>query len=254
MSRTIYLKTKDEIENMRKAGRIVAQVFEEVSKILKPGVSTYEVDRLAYQVITEAGARPSFLNYGEPPFPGSICASVNEVVVHGIPSHDVILQDGDIFSVDVGACLEGWHGDACRTFLIGDVCQEWKDLVHVTEESFYKGLAFARPGCRLGDLQAAIQQHAESHGYGVVRELTGHGIGRDLHEAPDIPNYGKAGHGLRLQAGMVIAVEPMITLGSPRIFLAEDEWAIVTADGKAAAHYENTIAITSNGSELLTVL
>lgn len=253
MSRMIYLKTKEEIEKMRRAGQIVAAVFEAVQKELRPGVTTAHLDKIAHHVIVSAGARPSFLHYGDPPFPGSICASVNDVVVHGIPSSAVVLKEGDIISVDVGACLDGWHGDAARTFAVGTIDPEVEKLVRVTEESFYKGLEFAKPGCRLGDLQAAIQQHAESHGYGVVRELTGHGIGRDLHEAPDIPNYGKAGRGLRLEAGMVIAVEPMITMGTYRIYVDEDEWTIHTADGKPAAHYENTIAITEDGPVLLTI-
>lgn len=253
MSRTIYLKTKDEIAMMREAGKIVAAVFRAVEKALKPGMSTWDVDNIARKVIEGAGAIPSFLNYGDPPFPGCVCASVNDVVVHGIPSRSVILKEGDILSVDVGAKLKGWHGDACRTYAIGKISPEVQKLVDVTKESFYRGLAFARPGCRLGDLQSAIQEYAESHGYGVVRELTGHGIGRDLHEAPDIPNYGRAGHGLRLQEGMVIAVEPMITMGSPAIYVADDEWAIMTLDGQPAAHYENTIAITADGPVLLTV-
>lgn len=254
MSRTIQIKTPEEIREMKAAGQIVAQVFEAMKTAIRPGVTTLELNQIALEIIQGAKAWPSFLHYGDPPFPGAICASVNDTVVHGIPSASVVLKAGDIISVDVGAYLNGWHGDAARTFCVGEVAPEIKQLVRVTEESFYKGIEFAKPGCRLGDLQAAIQAHAESYGYGVVRELTGHGIGHDLHEAPDIPNYGLAGRGIRLQAGMVIAVEPMITLGSPRIYVDEDEWGIRTVDGKWAAHYENTLAITPDGPVLLTVL
>lgn len=254
MSRTIYLKSKDEIEKMRRAGAIVAEVLAAMEEAVKPGVSTGELNELARKIITGHKARPSFYHYGDPPFPGCICASRNEVVVHGIPSKREILKEGDIISIDVGACLEGWHGDACRTYAVGKIAPNAQKLIDVTRESFYAGLALAKPGNRLGDVQAAIQGLAESHGYGVVRELTGHGIGRNLHEAPDIPNYGLAGHGLRLQEGMVIAVEPMITEGSPEIYVADDDWAIVTVDGKLAAHYENTFAITADGPVLLTVL
>lgn len=252
MSEQIFLKTKDEIAKMQKSGAILIDVFAAMREAIKPGVSTKTLDRIAYDIITKAGAKPSFLNYGDPPFKGSVCASVNEVVVHGVPSDNIVLKDGDIITIDCGACLDGWHSDAARTFLVGDVKPEVQKLVQVTEESFYEGLAFAKPGCRLGDMQAAIQKHIDKHGYGIVRELTGHGIGRSLHEGPSIPNYGVAGRGVRLQAGMVIAVEPMVTLGKARIYLGDDEWSIITADGLPAAHYENTIAITEDGPILLT--
>lgn len=251
-SNVIYLKTKDEIAKMKESGQILIKVFEAMQEAIKPGVSTKTLDTIARGIIEGEGARPGFLNYGEPPFPGTICASINEVVVHGIPSENDILRDGDIITIDVGAVLDGWNSDAARTYLVGNVRPEVRELVRVTEESFFKGLEYVRPGCRLGDVQAAIQNHIEKHCYGIVRELTGHGIGRDLHEAPDIPNYGKAGHGLRLQEGMVIAIEPMVTLGKRHVYVADDDWAIITVDGKPAAHYENSIAIMADGPMLLT--
>jgi len=248
----VQLKTSAEIEKMQKAGRVVALVFEALSDLIKPGVSTFELDRKAEQVIRGEGAVPSFLGYGTPPFPASICVSINQEIVHGIPSHSRILKEGDIVSVDVGAELDGFHGDAARTFPVGEISPEVAQLVKVTEECFWIGFEKSQIGNRIGDISSAIAQHAESFGYGVVRELTGHGIGRHMHEDPDVPNYGKKGHGLRITAGLVIAIEPMINLGTRNIEVLDDEWTIVTADGRQSSHYENTIAITPNGPIITT--
>jgi methionyl aminopeptidase len=223
-----------------------------IEEYIKPGLSTWDLDQAAEKLIRKSGAVPSFKGYGNPPFPGSVCASIDHEVVHGIPSKNRIIEEGMLVSIDVGAYIDGFHGDAARTFAVGQVSQDKLDLLRVTEECFWKGLELARPGNRLGDLSAAVQKHAEDHGYGVVRELTGHGIGRDLHEDPDLPNYGRAGHGVRLEAGMVLAMEPMINLGTRRIALEADGWTIVTADGKPSSHYENTFAITEDGPLILT--
>lgn len=248
----VQLKTAEEIMKMQKAGRVVALVFEALADMIRPGVSTYDLDRKAEEVIRGEGAIPSFLNYGRPPFPASICASINEEVVHGIPSKTRYLQEGDIISVDVGAKLDGYQGDAARTFAVGRIAPEVAQLVKVTEESFWIGFEQAKAGNRIGDVSSAIQQYVESFGYGVVRELTGHGIGREMHEEPDVPNYGRKGHGLRILPGLVIAVEPMITLGNREIEVLDDEWTIVTSDGKPASHYENTIAVTPDGPMITT--
>ena len=248
----VQLKSSAEIVKMQKAGRIVAQVFDALQEIIRPGVSTYELDQRAEEVIRGEGAIPSFLNFGKPPFPGSICVSINEEVVHGIPSKHRFLKEGDIVSLDVGTILDGYQGDAARTFPVGKISPEVAQLVKVTEECFWIGFEQAKAGNRLGDLSNAIQMHAESFGYGVVRELTGHGIGRNMHEDPDVPNYGRKGHGLRIVPGLCIAVEPMITLGKKEIEVLDDDWTIVTADGKPASHYENTIAVTEDGPIITT--
>ncbi len=248
----VLLKTEDEIRKMQKAGRIVALVFEALSDVIRPGVSTYEIDRIAEKVIRGEGAVPSFLHYGTPPFPGSICASINEEVVHGIPDRKRILKEGDIISVDVGAVLDGFHGDAARTYPVGTISREAADLIRVTEECFWKGFDKAIAGNRIGDVSYAVMKHAEEHGYGVVRELTGHGIGRHLHEDPDVPNYGKPGHGPRIVPGLVIAVEPMINMGTREVTLLSDEWTVATRDRLPSAHYENTIAVTENGPVITT--
>ncbi len=252
----IRIKSDEEILAMKKPGAVVASVFEAIAPLMKPGVSTAEIDRVAHRVIVEARAIPSFLGYGAPevvPFPAATCISIDDEVVHGIPSEDRILEDGMIVSVDVGAFLGGFHADAARTYIIGDVPPRVRELVEVTEESFWKGLEQAKPGNRIGDISAAVQQHCESHGFGVVRVLTGHGVGRELHESPNLPNYGRRGRGLRLQAGMTLALEPMITLGSHRVALTSNDWTFVTADGQPAAHYENTFAITDEGPIVLTM-
>ncbi len=244
------IKTPAEIESMRRAGRIVEEVLLAMQKIVRPGISTEELDQAAAELIRSRNATASFLNYRG--YPKSICASVNEQVVHGIPGGRK-LMDGDIVSIDVGAYFGGWHGDAARTFFVGTVAPEVQKLVRVTRECFFEGFNMARPGNRLGDISAAIQAHAQSHGYGVVRELVGHGIGRQMHEAPDVPNYGSAGHGIRLKPGMTLAVEPMINLGTARVQVLADGWTVVTQDKRPSAHYENTIAITDGAPELLTL-
>jgi methionyl aminopeptidase len=248
----IALKSAAEIDRIAAAGRIVSNVLDELGRMVRPGISTMDLDTAARAIIHHAGATPSFLGYGQPPFPAAICASIDDEVVHGIPSRQRILQEGSLISIDVGACLEGFHADAARTYAVGKIDEDRSRLLQVTEECFWQAFAKAQVGARLGDLSAAVQTHAEAHGYGVVRELTGHGVGRHLHESPDLPNYGRPGHGMRLEAGLVLAMEPMINLGTRRIVMLEDGWTIVTADGKPSAHYENTLAITPDGPVILT--
>lgn len=250
----VHLKNKDEISKVAAAGRIVAQVFVAMEDIIVPGVSTLELDNAARKIIEDAGAVPSFLGYGNPPFPASICASIDKEVVHGIPKSDRILEEGSIISIDVGAYLDGFHADAARTFKVGRVDKQVEELIAVTEKCFWQAFSLARQGNRTGDLSHAVQVCAENSGYGVVRELTGHGVGRHLHEEPDLPNYGRPGHGCRLESGMVLAMEPMINLGSRQIMILDDGWTIVTRDGRPSAHYENTFAITENGPVVLTKL
>ncbi len=246
----ITIKTDADLQLMDAAGRVVEETLRLLKTLARPGVTTAELDHEAERFIRSRGATPSFLHYHG--YPKSICTSVNEQVVHGIPG-PYRLKDGDILSVDVGACLDGFQGDAARTFLIGNVPEEVRSLVRVTRESFFAGLQYARAGYRIGDISAAIQAHAEAHGYGVVREMIGHGIGREMHEEPNVPNYGRAGHGPRLEKGMTIAIEPMINLGTARIRQLADGWTTITADGKPSAHYENTVAITDGEPRLLTL-
>ncbi|MDO4492916.1 MAG: type I methionyl aminopeptidase [Clostridia bacterium] len=246
----ITIKSAADIEKMDVAGRIVEETLNLMSTLVRPGVTTEELDREAERFIRSRGAVPSFLNYSG--YPKSICTSVNEQVVHGIPG-SYKLKDGDIISVDVGAYINGFHGDAARTFLIGNVPDEVKELVKVTKECFFEGIKFAKVGYRIGDIGHAIQSYAESHGYGVVRELIGHGIGREMHEEPDVPNYGRPGRGVRLEKGMCIAVEPMINLGTEKVWQLSDGWTIVTQDDKPSAHYENTLVITDGEPRLLTL-
>lgn len=246
----ITIKTEADLQRMDAAGRVVEETLRLLKTLARPGVTTEGLDREAERFIRSRGATPSFLHYHG--YPKSICTSVNEQVVHGIPG-PYRLKDGDILSVDVGACLDGFQGDAARTFLIGNVPAHVRSLVQVTRESFYAGLRYARAGNRIGDISAAIQAHAEAHGYGVVREMIGHGIGREMHEEPNVPNYGRAGHGPRLEKGMTIAIEPMINLGTARIRQLADGWTTITADGKPSAHYENTVAITDGEPRLLTL-
>ena len=241
-----------ELDKMRAAGKLVAKILRELEKAAKPGVSTLALDDLAQKIIKEAGGSAPCVGYGDPPFPCAICTSVNDEVVHGIPTDDIILKDGDIITCDVVASLDGYCADAARTFLIGDVDEETKLLVQRTKEAFFKGFEQVKIGNRIGDISSAVQEYAESFGYGVVRVLTGHGIGRTMHQDPDVPNYGKAGKGPRIVKGMAFCVEPMINMGTERVLLCDDEWTIVTADGKPAAHYENTIIITENGPEMTT--
>jgi len=248
----ITIKSEKEIDMMRDAGKIVRDVLLLMEESVKEGVTTFELNEIAHKFILKQNAIPSFLNYNG--YPASICASINEEVVHGIPSKKRVIKSGDIVSIDVGAIYKGWQGDAARTFTVGNVSEEVKKLVNVTRESFFKGVETIKEGTRLGDLGYAIQSYAESFGYGVVRDLVGHGIGREMHEAPEVPNYGMPGRGFRLKAGMTIAIEPMITLGTWRVFQDEkDGWTIRTMDLKPAAHYENTIAVTKDGFEILTL-
>ena len=240
---------ENKIKNMRIAGKILSDFFEAIKPLIKEGVSTKELDDFAKNFITSRGARPSFLHYSG--FPGSICTSVNEVVVHGIPSKKVLLKNGDIIGIDVGACYNGYHTDACRTYLVGDVSPDVAELVKVTKECFYEGIRGLKAGARVGDIGSRVQQYAERHGYGVVRELVGHGCGEHLHEDPNIPNYGRAGLGPKLYAGQTIAIEPMINLGTKEVIF-RGTWDVKTADGKPSSHYENTVLITEDGVEILT--
>ena len=241
-----------ELDLMRKAGRLTAVVLSELRKAVKPGVTTKQLDDLATLIIKEAGGSAPCIGYGEPPFPAAICTSINDVVVHGIPSDRVVLKEGDIVTCDVVAELNGFMGDAARTFLVGEVDEETRLLVDRTKEAFFAGLEKAQIGNRIGDVSAAVQACAEGYGYGVVRELTGHGIGREMHQEPDVPNYGKAGRGTRLVKGMAFCIEPMITMGKRNVLLGRDGWAVCAADGKPTAHYENTVIITENGPEMTT--
>lgn len=236
---------------MRKAGRIVAEVLELTREKVRPGVTTGELDRLAEQYILKHNAKPLFKGYGG--FPATMCISVNEQVIHGIPGSRV-LQEGDIVSVDVGAQIEGYCGDAARTFAVGRIAPELEELIRVTEKCMHAGAELAVAGNRLGDVGNRIQTIAEAAGYGVVTDFVGHGIGRELHEAPDVPNYGRAGRGLRIVNGMALAIEPMINLGCAAVRQLSDGWTVVTLDGLPSAHYENTVAITPDGPKLLTVL
>ncbi len=245
----ITLKSSHEIEMMRRAGKITAAARALARDMVKPGVTTQQIDQAVYQFITSQGATPSFLHYNG--FPASACISVNDEVIHGIPGKRV-LQEGDIVSVDVGAYIGGFHGDCAGTYPCGKVSEEAMRLIRVTQQSFFEGMKFAREGYRLTDISAAVQEYVEANGFSVVREFVGHGIGRQLHESPEVPNYGKPGHGPRLLRGMTLAVEPMVNLGKAAIRQMPDGWTVKTADGKLAAHYENTILITAGEPELLT--
>ena len=245
----ISLKSPREIERMRRAGRITAQARALAGTLVRPGVTTLEIDTAVRKFIESQGAKPSFLGYGG--FPGSACISVNEVVIHGIPDHRK-LQEGDIVSVDVGACIEGFHGDCAANFACGAISEEAKRLIEVTEQSFWEGFKMAKAGNRVYDISHAVQQFVEANGCSVVRDFVGHGVGMKLHEAPEVPNFGPAGHGPRLQPGMTLAVEPMVCAGDWRVKVLKDKWTTVTADGSLAAHYENTILITDGEPEVLT--
>jgi methionyl aminopeptidase len=251
----IFLKTEDEIELMRQANRLVGKTLGELAKHIRPGVSTLELDCIADTFIRDHGAVPTFKGFPNPyggPFPASICTSVNDVVVHGVPSKDEVLKEGDIISIDCGTLLNGFNGDSCYTFCVGEVSEEVRQLLKVTKESLYLGIEQAVAGHHLGDISYAVQSHCEAAGYGVVRELTGHGIGREMHEDPQVPNYGKRGNGVMLKAGMCIAIEPMITMGKRDVYLKQDRWSVCTRDGKPAAHYEHTIAINKGKAEILS--
>lgn len=247
----IILKTKREIEIMRKAGRLVAQAHELVRNNVKPGVTTKELDRLVEEFLKSQNAIPTFKGYNG--FPFSICASVNEEVVHGFPSERKLVE-GDIISVDIGATFEGYVGDSAKTFFVGEVDDEKRRLVEATRQSFYEGIKFAKTNYRLSDISHAIQSYAESKGFSVVRDFVGHGVGKKMHESPQIPNFGKPGKGPRLQEGMVLAIEPMINAGVYNVKILDNDWTVVTTDGKPSAHYEHTVAITDGEPMLLTVL
>ncbi|MEX2425909.1 MAG: type I methionyl aminopeptidase [Thermomicrobiaceae bacterium] len=248
---TVTLKSPREIELMRAAGQVVAEVHEILREHTEPGVTTGELNKLAHAHITKRGGVPSFLGYHG--FPGSICTSVNEQIVHGIPGERVLV-DGDIVSIDVGVILDRYHGDAARTLPVGVVSEETTRLIRVTEESFWAGVALVREGSRLGDVGFAIQKHAEAQGFHVVREYVGHGIGREMHESPQVPNYGDPGTGRRLRKGMTLAIEPMVNIGSPGTRQLDDGWTVVTRSGGYSAHYENTVCVTDGDADVLTVM
>ncbi|MBQ1992622.1 MAG: type I methionyl aminopeptidase [Clostridia bacterium] len=247
----IVLKTKRELELMREACRISANALKEAGKAVQPGVSTQEIDDIVRKYIQGQGATPSFLGYGG--FPASACISVNDVVIHGIPSKKQILKSGDIVSVDVGAFIDGFHGDNAYTFACGDISKEAEALLKATEESLYEGIKQAVAGNRVGDIGNAVQRYVEDRSYSVVRDFVGHGVGAKLHEDPSVPNYGTAGRGVRLLPGMTIAIEPMIVAGKHNVKVLDDDWTTVTVDGSLAAHFEHTVAITPNGPVIMTI-
>ena len=246
----IVIKSNREIELMREAGRIVALAHKKVQEAIAPGVSTLELDKIAEKTIRDNGATPSFKGYGG--FPGTICASINNVVIHGIPKSNIKLKNGDIISIDIGAIYKGYHGDCARTHAVGKISEERQRLIDVTRQSFYEGMKYAKPNNRLSDISHAIQTYVESQGFGVVRDFTGHGVGTELHEDPSIPNYGAAGMGPLLRQGMTLAIEPMVTAHNYTVKILNDDWTTVTVDGSDSAHYENTIVITDDGYEILT--
>ena len=255
----VSIKNRNEIEKMKEACRIAAIAQKAVEAAIKPGISTFELDKIAEKAIRDNGAIPAEKGYpsgvrGVPAFPGSICASVNDVVIHGIPSKREILKEGDIVSVDLVAYKNGFNGDCARTYIVGQTSKEAQRLVQVTKQAFFEGIKYAKKGFRLGDVSHAIGEYVESNGFSVVREFQGHGIGEEMHEDPGIPNYGKAGRGIRLEPGMTLAIEPMVIMGKPGILQLDDGWTIISEDGTLAAHYENTILITENEPKILTLL
>ena len=254
----VTIKSKSEIELMREACRVANLAQKAVEAAIRPGITTWELDKIAEDTMRANGAIPAEKGYpsgmkGVPDFPGSICASVNDNIIHGIPSKGCVLQEGDIVSVDLVAYKDGFNGDCARTYTVGKVSDEAKRLIEVTKEAFFVGIKQAKKGNRIGDISHAIQEYVESHGFSVIREFEGHGIGREMHEEPGVPNWGKPGRGLRLEPGMTIAVEPMVTAGSPEICQGDDGWSIWTWDESLSAHYENTILITEKEPEILTL-
>ena len=247
----ISIKSAREIELMTEAGRILAIVHEEMEKALRPGMTTKDIDRLGEEVIRSYGCTPSFLNYNG--YPASVCVSVNDEVVHGIPTDKRMIREGDIVSLDAGVIYKGYHSDAARTHAVEAISSEAEKLIRVTEESFFEGMKYAKEGNYLYEISNAIGRYAEKHGYGVVRDLCGHGIGTHLHEAPEIPNYEMSRRGVKLRAGMTLAIEPMINMGTWQVDWLDDDWTVVTKDGSLSAHYENTVLITENGPVLLTL-
>ncbi len=255
----VTIKSKREIEFMREVCKVVALTYQELEKRIKPGISTWELDQIAEQKMRSLGAVPAEKGYdigirGVPPFPASICVSINEEVIHGIPSKNRILQEGDIVSIDTVAEKNGYNGDAARTFVVGKTSKEALKLIEVTKQAFFEGIQYAKPGNRIGDVCHAIGEYVHAQGFSVIREFQGHGIGKEMHEEPGIPNYGKAGRGIRLEPGMTLAIEPMVIAGKPNILEGGDGWTIITEDGSLSAHYENTILITEKEPEILTIL
>ena len=255
----VTIKSKKEIELMREAGRVTALTHKAIEDAIRPGITTAELDRIAEETMKKYGAISAEKGYdpgirGVPKYPAATCISINDEVIHGIPSNKRYIKDGDIVSVDLVSLKNGYNGDAARTYMVGNVSKEAKRLVEVTKQAFFEGIKYAKKGNRIGDVSHAIGEYVKSQGYSVVREFEGHGIGKSMHEEPEIPNYGKSGRGIRLEPGMTLAVEPMVISGKPDIWQLEDGWTIVTQDGSLAAHYENTILITENEPELLTIL
>ena len=248
---SINMKSEREINLMREAGKILAKVHDELEQFIKPGISTKDIDKKGEELIRSFGCIPSFLNYNG--YPASICVSINEEVVHGIPSPKRIIKEGDIVSLDAGVIYNGYHSDAARTHAVGEISNEARKLIDVTKNSFFEGIKYAKPGNHLYDISKAIQDYAESFGYGVVRKLVGHGIGKNLHEEPQVPNFKMPGRGVRLQPGMTLAIEPMINIGTHDVKFLSDKWTVVSLDGSLSAHYENTIVITEGEPEILSL-
>ena len=249
---SVTIKSNREIELMREAGRILAIVHDELEKAIKPGITTKQIDKLGEEIIRSYGCIPSFLNYNG--YPASVCVSVNDEVVHGIPNKKRILREGDIVSLDAGVIYKGYHSDAARTHAVGQISKEAQKLIDVTRESFYEGIKYAKAGNHLYDISKAIQNYVESHGFSVVRDLVGHGIGKELHEEPQVPNFKQKGRGLRLQKGMTLAIEPMVNMGAYEVWWLEDDWTVVTQDESLSAHYENTVLITDGEPEILSLM
>ena len=255
----VTIKSKREIELMREACRVTALTHKAIEEAIKPGMTTADIDRIAEQTMKKYGAISAEKGYdpgirGVPPYPASTCISINDEVIHGVPSNKRMIKDGDIVSVDLVALKDGYNGDAARTYMVGNVSKDAQRLVEVTEQAFFEGIKYAKKGNRIGDISHAIGEYVKSQGYSVVREFQGHGIGKEMHEDPGIPNYGKAGKGIRLEPGMTLAIEPMVIQGKPNILELDDGWTIITEDGTLAAHYENTILITEKEPEVLTIL
>ena len=248
----VTIKSEREIQLMREAGKILAKVHEELAQEVKAGMTSYQIDKICEEIIRGYGCIPSFLGYEG--YPGSVCISINDEVVHGLPSKDKIVRDGDIVSLDTGVIYKGYQSDAARTHGVGEISPEAQRIIDVTKQSFFEGIKFAKPGNHLVDIARGIQTYAESNGYSVVRDLTGHGIGTKLHEAPEIPNFVQRRRGAKMQKGMALAIEPMINEGTYDVYWLDNDWTVATVDGKLSAHYENTIAITDEGCEILTML
>ena len=246
----VSIKNGEQLKLMKEAGRITGEALAMAHELVKEGVSTKFLDERIRHYIEKCGAKPSFLGYGG--FPASACISVNHEVIHGIPSEKVILKEGDIVKIDVGACYRGWHGDSARTFAVGRVSKEAEELIETTKNSFYAGLSHALAGQRIGDIGSAVEHCVKQKGYTVVRQYVGHGVGKNLHEDPEVPNFGTAGRGVRLYPGMTLAIEPMVNMGGAEVKVLSNDWTVVTVDGSLSAHYENTVAITEDGPVLLT--